>query len=417
MLYFFYFYAIKTLLTHIHSKTMNYILFGAQARNHLLPFTFTRPIADIRVGILTIRKKWEMLLKAKTSSLTESYLAEKYPLIKEKDNVLINSSVLPDSLLIEELGRLEPNQTLISGDILIAHRVRSEDIDNMGVELLEDVEPLLTGSKFKKLYQLSDIVVLNEQQIAVDYELLTKGRESQPIPGHVRVLCPENVFLEAGAKIDLAIINASEGPVYIGKDAHVMDGALIKGPAGIGEGAVVRMGAKIYGGSSIGPYSKVGGEMMSSVIFGYSNKAHDGFLGHSVIGEWCNLGADTNTSNLKINYDEVRLWDYHEESFVNTGMTFCGTFMGDHSKCGINTMFNTGTVIGVNAQLFGAGFMRNFIPSFTWGSPSGFNTVDFNKAIEVARRVYARRNKEFTDVDVQILKHVYDHTLGFRKTQ
>lgn len=394
---------------------MNYILFGAQARNHLLPFTFLRPVADIRVGIMTIREKWETYLKKTTSSLTEPYLAGKYPLAKEEDNILINSSVLPDATLIEEIKELRPNQTLISGDILIAHCVKAEDIDNMGVELLEDVEPMHTKSKIRKLFRLWDIIILNEQQIAEDFALITAGRESQPIPVHVQVINPENVFLEAGAKIDMAMINASEGPVYIGKDAHVMDGAMIRGPVGIGEGSSLRMGAKIYGGSSIGPHCKVGGEMISSIIFGYSNKAHEGFLGHSVIGEWCNIGADTNTSNLKNNYDEVRLWDYAEESFISTGLTFCGTFMGDHSKCGINTMFNTGTVIGVNAQLFGAGFMRNFIPSFTWGSPSGFTTVDFKKAIQVAQRVFARRNKEFTTIDERILRNVFEHTLGYRK--
>ena len=395
---------------------MNYILFGAQARDHLLPFTFIRPVADLRVGILTIRDKWEKHLGKITSSLTEPYLAEKYPLIKEADNVLINASVLPEPLLLEEIANLAPNQTLISGEILIAHRLRAEDLDNMGVELLEEVDPLHTRCKIKKLFHLRDIVVLNEQQIEQDYNLITVGRESQQIPGHAKVIRPENIFVENSARIDMAMINAADGPVYIGKNAHVMDGAMINGPVGIGEGSVVRMGAKIYGGSSIGPYSKVGGEMMSSVIFGFSNKAHDGFLGHSVIGEWCNLGADTNTSNLKNNYDEIRLWDYAEESFVNTGMMFCGTFMGDHSKCGINTMFNTGTVIGINSQLFGAGFMRNFIPSFSWGSVSGYTTFDIDKAIAVAQRVYARRNKEFTVVDERILRNVYEHTLGYRKT-
>ncbi len=393
---------------------MNYILFGAQARNHLLPFTFIRPVADIRVGILTIREKWEKLLKSKTSSLTQPYLAEKYPLIKETDNMLINASVLPDATLIEEIEQLTPNQTLISGDILIAHRVRAEDIDNLGLELLEDVEPLHTRSKIKKLFQLRDIVVLNEQQIEPDYRLITEGRSSQPIPEHMRVMNPENIFIEEGARLDMAMINASNGSVYIGKDAHIMDGALIKGPVSIGEGSVVRMGAKIYEGSSIGPQCKVGGEMLSSVIFGFSNKAHDGFLGHSVIGEWCNLGADTNTSNLKNNYDEVRLWDYAEESFITTGMMFCGTFMGDHTKCGINTMFNTGTVIGINAMIFGAGFMRNFIPSFSWGSVSGFTTFDVDKAVQVARRMYVRRNLEFTGIEEKILRNVFEHTMGFR---
>ena len=394
---------------------MNYILFGAQARDHLLPFTFLRPIADIRVGIMTIREKWEYFLQTKTSTLTEPYLAEKFPMIKEADNVLVNSSVMPNAEMVEEIGKLKPNQTLVSGETLIAHRVQAEDITNLESELLEDVEPMHTQAEFKKLFRLWDILVLNEQQIAVDYALLTKGKKSEPIPGHVRVMAPENVFVEPGARIDMAFINASEGPVYIGKDAHIMDGAMLKGPAGVGEGSVVRLGAKIYGGSSIGPYSKVGGEMSSSVIFGYSNKAHDGYLGHSVIGEWCNLGADTNTSNLKNNYDEVRLWDYAEKSFVSTGLMFCGTFMGDHSKCAINTMFNTGTVIGINTQLFGSGFMRNFIPSFTWGSVSGFTTVDIDKAVQVARRVYARRKLDFSALEERLLRHVHDHTFGYRR--
>ncbi len=394
---------------------MNYILFGAHARDHLLPFTFIRPVADIRLGILTIREKWEIFLGNKTSTLTQEYLSDKYPLIREEDNVLINGSVIPSKQIVEEIRELDPNQTLVSGDILIAHRVRSEDIDNMDAELLEDVEPMHTKSPVVKLFLLSDLIVLNQGQILADYMLLTAGRKSQPIPDHVRVISPENLFVEEGAKLDLITINASEGPVYIGKNVHIMDGAMLRGPLGVGDSSIVRMGAKIYGGSSIGPFCKVGGEMSSSIIFGYSNKAHDGFLGHSVIGEWCNLGADTNTSNMKNNYDQVRLWDYAEGSFTDTGMMFCGTFMGDHSKCAINTMFNTGTVVGVNAQLFGTGFMRNFIPSFTWGSTSGYTTVHIDKAIDVARRVYARKDKEFTIIDEHILRSVFDHTFGYRK--
>ncbi len=394
---------------------MNYILFGAQARDHMLPFTFIRPLADIRVGILTVRQKWEAWLQKETSTLTEPYLTEKYPLVKEADNILINSSVLPDEILLAEIDRLQPNQTLVSGDVLIAHRVKEEDIENMAHELLDHVEPLHTRSNIRKLSRLWDIVTLNESEIAVDYKMITKGREGQPLPAYARTIAPENIFIEAGAKIDMAMINASEGPVYIGEDAHVMDGAMIKGPAGIGHGATVRMGAKIYGGSSVGPHSKVGGEMQSSVIFGYSNKAHEGFLGHSVIGEWCNIGADTNTSNLKINYDKIRLWDYVEQSFIRSDLNFCGTFMGDHSKCGIDTMFNTGTVIGVGAQVFGAGYMRNFIPSFTRGS--GFDVADIEKAIEVAKRVYTRRNVTFSSMDEKILRHVFDKTASFRTSR
>ena len=394
---------------------MNYILFGDQTRNHLLPFTFIRPLADIRVGILTIREKWEHYLGKKTSTLTQEYLNTRYPLVKEADNVLINASVFPNQQLIDEIVKLRNNQTLVSGDILIAHRLSDKDIDNIDENLDDVVEPMETKATVVKLSHLWDIITLNDQAIVDDFALITKGRKSQPLGDFVRVLKPENVFVEEGALIEMAFINASDGPVYIGKNAHIMDGAILRGPVSVGEGSKVRMGAKIYPGSSIGPQCKVGGEMSHSVIFGNTNKAHDGFLGHSVIGEWCNLGADTNTSNLKNNYSEVRLWDYSENSFVNTGMQFCGTFMGDYSKCGINTMFNTGTVVGVNAQIFGAGFMRNFIPSFSWGSVAGFSNVNIDNAVQIARRVHARRGLEFGPVDESILRNVYDQSFAHRR--
>ncbi len=394
---------------------MNYILFGDQARNHFLPFTFIRPLADVRVGILTMREKWEMLLQAKTSSLTVDYLSQKYPLVKEEDNVLINSSVFPTSELVNELSLLLPNQTLVSGDVLIAHRLRDSDIDNLDGEILDAVTPIETTTSIRKLSYLWDFITMNGSAIIEDYTLLTSGRESQPLPSHVRVVAPENIFVEAGAILEHVMINASEGPVYIGRDAVIMDGAMIRGPVAIGKGSMVKMGARIYGNTTIGPVSKVGGEVNNSVIFGYSNKGHDGFLGHSVVGEWCNIAADTNTSNLKIDYNDIRLWDYAEEAFVTTGLQYCGTFMGDHSKCGINTMFNTGTVIGINAQVFGSGYMRNFIPSFTWGSVAGFTPVKIEKAIQTARLVYGRRNMEFKKVDEDILRYVFENTVSYRK--
>ncbi|MFO7997744.1 MAG: GlmU family protein [Bacteroidales bacterium] len=394
---------------------MNYILFGAQSRTHLLPFTFIRPLADIRVGMLTIREKWERYLGATTSSLTEPYLSEKYPLVKEDDNILINSSVFPNARLVKEMAKLKPNQTLISGEVLIAHRMRAQDIDNLDLDLLEAVSPMETSGPIRKISRLWEIISMNGEALLDDFEQVTRGRKSQPIPTHAMVMAPENIFVEKGARIEMAMINASAGPVYIGKNAQIMDGAMIRGPVAVCEGSTIRMGAKIHGNSVIGPHSKIGGEMIESVVFGYSNKVHDGFLGHSVIGEWCNLGAGTNASNLKNNYDQVRLWDYEEESFVATGLQFCGTFMGDHSKCGINTMFNTGTVIGVNAQVFGSGFMRNFIPSFTWGSVSGTSAFDIDKAIQVAKRVYARRGKDFDTREEGILKSVFDHTFSYRK--
>ncbi len=394
---------------------MNYILFGDQTRNNLLPFTFLRPIADIRIGILTIREKWEKLLKAKTSTLTEDYLSIKYPLVKKNDNTLINGSILPDKKIISEIGKLKANQTLVVGDTIIALRIKAKDIDNFDLDLIEGVSPMITSSEPKKIKNIWDIFILNEGVLKDDFELLTKTRKSEAIGASNRVVEPDNVFIEKGAKVENAIINASEGPVYIGEGAYIMDGSLIRGPAAICRGAIVRMGARVYGNTTIGPYAKVGGEIGDSVIFGYSNKVHDGFIGHSVIGEWCNLGANTTVSNLKNNYESIRVWNYIENSFVETGLQFCGTFLGDHSKCGINTMFNTGTVVGVNANIFGTGFMRNFIPSFSWGSASGFSVFEIEKAVQLAKRVYKRRDKVFDRKDESILRSVYDQTFNYRK--
>lgn len=412
---FFYNFKAKTIQIHNTNKLhMNYILFGDQTRNHLLPFTFTRTIADIRVGITTIREKWEMYLGQKTSSLTIPMLSIKYPLKKEKDNILINGTFLPNEILVKEIATLQPNQVLSHGDYIVALRIMEEHIENIDPELLDAVTPLETQSNPVRIGANWDIFSKNGQAIADDFKMLTKGRKSAPINDTNRVLGKENIFIEAGAKVNFATINAETGPVYIGKDAEIMEGSLIRGPFALGEGAVVRMGARIYGGTTIGPYSKVGGEISNSVIFGYTNKAHDGFMGNSVLGEWCNLGADTNTSNLKNNYEEVRVWDYAEESFVSTGLQFCGLFMGDHSKSAINTMFNTGTVVGVSANVFGSGFPRNFIPSFSWGGAAGFSVFHINKAVDIAKRVYKRRELEFNAVEEDILKEIYKLTQSFR---
>jgi len=393
---------------------MNYILFGDQARNNLLPFTFTRPVADIRLGILTIREKWERHLKAKTSALTQDYLSELFPLVKGEDNILINASILPTEVLVEEIGRLLPNQTLVKDDLLIAHRVMAADIDHPEDVHHDAPEPAESRAEFVRINYLWEIVTLNEASIKDDFILLTRGRKSQPFGAHARVIAPENVFVEEGAVIEMAFINASEGPVYIGRNAHVMDGAVLRGPMALGDHSTVKLGAKIYGGTSIGPYCKVGGEVTNSVIFGYSNKAHDGFLGHSVVGEWCNLGAGTNTSNMKNNYSDVRLWSYAEKSFVNTGQMFIGLFMADYAKSGINTMFNTGTVVGVGAQVFGPGYMRNFIPSFSFGGASGLTTIDIEKIIKTERITHSRRNQNLSAVEEKVIRAVFQNSVTER---
>jgi len=393
---------------------MNYILFDDQAsRTNLLPLTFVRPVADIRSGILTIREKWEKWLKEKTSTLTEDYLSVKYPLVKEKNNILINGSVYPTKVLASQVAALQPNECLISRDTIVALHLRDDDIER--IDEIEGIREVEASTEVEKLNETWELFMKNDDQIARDFELLTQRRKSQEISGHNTVVGGRNIFVEKGARVEGAILNGNTGCIYIGRDAEVMEGAVIRGPLALCEHSVVKMSAKIYGPVTVGPYSKVGGEIIRSVILGYSNKAHDGFLGHSVIAEWCNLGADTNVSNLKNSYDAVKLWNYGQKSFVDTGLQFCGLIMGDHSKCGINTMFNTGTVVGVNANIFGAGYQRNFIPSFTWGGPHGMKLYDIKKALQVMKIVYARRELELTDVDRAILRHVYEITFDNRK--
>ena len=390
---------------------MNYILFDGPSRNNLLPFTFTRPVADIRVGILTIREKWETFLGYTTTTITEEYLSDKYPMVEMDENVMINASYLPNNELVEMIKNLTENQAIFKGEDVIAFFTKDaqEDIDFAAFEAIEFNEDII------KIEHTWDIFSKNGMALEEDYELLTRGRVSQPIPSSNNVIAAQNIFLEEGAKLEFTTLNASSGPIYIGKDAEIMEGSIIRGPFALCEHATVKLGAKIYGPTTVGPHSKVGGEVNNSVLFGYSNKGHDGFLGNSVLGEWCNLGADTNNSNLKNNYAEVRLWDYNTESFARTGLQFCGLMMGDHSKCGINTMFNTGTVVGVSANIFGSGFPRNFVPSFSWGGNGGFTTYLTKKAFEVAEVVMSRRQIELTEVDKAILEHVFEETKKYRR--
>ncbi len=389
---------------------MNYIMFDDQSRNNLLPLTFTRPLADLRIGILTIREKWEALLKSKTSSLTEVYLSEKFPIIKDSQNILINGSICPNSELVKEIKALKPNQALVTKDSIVALNLNAEDLDESGEMDISGIEELLTEIEPLKVNDLWDIFSKNGDALKMDFDLITKRRKSEKLSSTNRLAGDYPVFLEKGAKVEFSILNSTDGPIYIGKDAEIMEGSLIRGPFALCEHAVVKMGAKIYGPTTIGPYSKVGGEINNSVVFGYSNKAHDGFLGNSVIGEWCNIGADSNNSNLKNSYDDVKLWNYTQKTFIETGLQFCGLIMGDHSKTGINTMFNTGTVVGVNANIFGSGFQRNFIPSFSWGGTSGFKIYDIKKAIKVAESMYARRGLDFNAVEKDILINLFDLT-------
>ena len=370
-----------------------------QIRENLLPFTFTRPVACIRVGILTIAEKWEKY-GFHIGFETQDYLGKKFEALPT--NVKVNGALCPSKELSEAILTLTANTKLVSGDTVLAVSGNgSEEVNFEGA--------------FRMINQPWEIFQFNKEQIEADFSLITKGRTSQPITDpHTVVYGKENVFLEEGATIRAAIINAENGSVYIGKNAHVHEGAIISGAFALCEGAHVNMGAKIKGDSTVGPHSKVGGEVSNSVIFGFSNKGHDGFLGNSVIGEWCNLGADTNTSNLKNNYAPVKLWNYTSERFVQTGLQFCGLMMGDHAKCGINTMFNTGTVVGVGSNIFGAGFPKNFIPSFSWGGSSGLITFQPRKFYEVAEAVMQRRGMTFDDTEKEIIDRIFEITTQYR---
>lgn len=385
-------------------------LFDGPFRTDLLPLTFTRPVCDLRIGILTIREKWEQRMDATTGTLTEDYLSEKFPLKVGADNLFIHGAVCPTDALVASVLSLQSGQQLVQGDVIIAER--SGNADATLTTLRPDA--ILFEEDVTILRHPWDIFSKNGKELEADFELLTSGRKSLPVSLTNTVIGSGAIFLEEGAKVEASILNTTGGPIYIGRDADVMEGSIIRGPFALCEHGQVKMGAKIYGPTTVGPHSKVGGEVNNSVVIGYSNKGHDGFLGNSVLGEWCNLGADTNNSNLKNNYDEVRVWSYRTGRFERTGLQFCGLIMGDHSKSGINTMFNTGTVVGVSANVFGAGFPRTFIPGFTWGGASGFMEYRIDKALEAAARMMERRGIELDAVEETILRTVFDLTKGYR---
>lgn len=394
---------------------MNYILFDpAEIWENLLPLTFTRPVCEIRIGILTVREKWDHRLGARTSILTRPYLQQKFSLLVEDDNVLINGSVLPDDSLLHEIRNLPAGTSLYAGDILVAVRMDRDEVAGFNMEKYQHGDRVTLSITPMVINHPWDIFAMNGQALETDFRYLTKNRVSAELSDTNMVFSPENVFLEGDARVEGAILNADTGPIYIAAHAEIMEGSMIRGPLAIGEHAKLRMGAKIYGPTTIGPYSIAGGEIINSVILGYSNKVHEGYLGNSILGEWCNLGADTNNSNLKNNYSQVKLWNYREEDFIPTGQQFCGLVMGDHSKCGINTMFNTGTVVGVYANIFGSGFPPNFVPSFSWGGPEGFTTYQLDKAFEVAAEVMKRRGRTFDQMDKEILRTVFEMTKKYR---
>ncbi len=380
---------------------MNYILFDNN-RDKFLPLTYTRSVSDIRIGILTIYEKWKFFLGIDLSVKTIDYLQPKYNLVIKSDNIFINSSVLPSTELIDSINRLNDNEAIFFNNTIIAYR-------NNPNKKIEFNKPIVYISELWHIFQF------NSQCIKDDFKLITNNKTSQKLSDTNRFINKENIFIENGAKVEHCILNASDGPIYIGKDSEIMEGSMIRGPFALCNNSIIKMGAKIYGGTTFGPHCKVGGEVNNSVLLGFSNKSHDGFLGNSIIGEWCNLGADTNTSNLKNNYASVKIWSEKENSFIDTGLQFFGLIMGDHSKTSINTMFNTGTIIGSCVNIFGSGFPRNFVPSFSWGGSSGYSSYQLEKFYDVAKKVMLRRNITFSSIDKEIYKNIFDITLFQRK--
>ena len=387
----------------------NVILFDDnEVRKHLMPFTYTRPTAMLRVGITTISEKWQAMLgdDATYSYLTVRYLKKKFPLHARRTvNLMVAGHVIPTPELAKQVLDLQPGEALMVGEELIAFNGTAHDYDARHYSRVHFANniPLIV----KHLY---DIFEFNGTVLEQDFDRLTAGRESQPLSATNTVIGdPSRIFIEEGAYVEGAMLNTNGGPIYIGRDVEVMEGACIRGGFAACHDAKVRIGAKVYGATTLGPHVKIGGEVENSIFIGYSNKAHDGFLGDAVIGEWCNIGGGTSASNLKNDYGEIKLWNYASKRFERTGLQFCGLFMGDHSKIGVNGMINTATVIGVGVNIHGSGFPRNFVASFQEGSAAaGFKDVPLETFYTIAERVMARRNIPLTDVDRDIYKAIYN---------
>lgn len=394
---------------------LNIILFDTpQVKGDLLPLTFTRPVALLRQGILTIKEKWEHYLPGRYSFLTEPYLASVFPIVKadySDNDLLVAGHISPTPDLVEAVKGLRPGQKLLSdkGEMIAARGTPS-------LFVTDSFQAVTYAHPYTAIRNVLDIFEGNGEAIDQDFALLTTGRRSQPVSETNLIIGPrDRIFIEEGAYMEGATINTNFGPVYLGRDSEVMEGVCIRGSLCVGDHSHINMGAKIYGPTTLGPYCKVGGELNNVVFIGYSNKAHDGFLGNSVIGQWCNLGGGTTASNLKNDYSEIKLWNYPLHRFARTGRQFCGLIMGDHSKAGINTMFNTATVVGVGASIHGSGFPRNFVASFTEGSPgAGFSDVNPSRFFDIARRVMARRNVKLTDTDIEMFTALYDITEKYR---
>lgn len=393
---------------------MAIILFDDNAYQTLLPLTYTRPVADLRIGIVTIAQKWATHLKLGYSFHTRDYLQAKFPLKLEARNLFINGSVCPDEQLLEAIYKLDGNSALIKNNLLIAVKLNESDAKEFNPLNMKPYKPVTYAGDFISIKYPEDIFKNNAVEIDKDFKLITQGRSSASLSS-TNVFIGDNFFAEEGAEAECSSFNSKSGPIYLAKDTAVWEGSHIRGSFALCNHSQLKMGTKVYGGTTVGPYCRIGGEVNNAVLWGYSAKGHEGYLGNSVLGEWCNIGADTNNSNLKNNYTEVKLWDYSTRHFRKTGLQFCGLIMADHSKCGINTMFNTGTVVGVSANVFGAGYPPNFVPDFSWGGAGHIEVYSLKKAFETNERVFERRDhRDFDEIEQNILKKVFELTEPYR---
>ena len=384
---------------------MQLVFSDAQYWEDFLPLTFTRPVAEMRMGILTFSERWKKLLDIdEVFYITENYLQDKFRKPEPKQSLFIVPNFFPSDEVLKQIKELQPGEALVYENEVLVANINMDNFSLNQINKMTDIH-----EKLFFIEKPTDIFSYNDKAIDFDFRLLTEGRISQELSSTNGFIGEkENLFIEEGATIEFSTLNCKTGKIYIGKNAEIMEGSNIRGSLALCEESKINLGTKLYGGTTIGPHSKVGGEVNNIVIFGYSNKGHDGFVGNSVIGEWCNLGADTNSSNLKNNYASVKLWNYRKKRFLDTGLQFCGLIMGDHSKTAINTQLNTGTVVGVAANIFKSGFPPNLVDSFSWGGMKGDEKFKLEKSYEVAEKAMERRKIAITEMDKDILKYIYN---------
>lgn len=388
---------------------MQIVLFEDHLWSRFLPLVYTRPVGDLRMGMMTMAQRYAHLFTTDVVHDTRISLRTIFEEASAQLQLHVNARLFPTDSLLHELKSMKPGDVLKKGETVLARYS-----DNLGNQ---NEHVLASKAELQWIERITDLFSLNAMAMSFDFELMPKNNAIDSLHSSNAIIGnPELLFVHETAKVYASTLNTLDGPIYIDAGAEVMEGSHIRGGFYLGEHASLKLGTKIYGATTIGPQCKVGGEVSNSIFYGHSNKAHDGFVGNSLIGEWCNLGADTNTSNLKNNYSNVSIWSYDKADFADTGLTFCGLIMGDHSKCGINTMFNTGTVAGVNANIFGGGFPDKHIPSFSWGGPEGWEEYDPEKAFATIHKVMQRRSQNLTDSMRALLVYIYEETASHRNS-